>query len=147
MILWKVGIDGGTPVQLTTKLAVRPTISPDGKWIAYWYFPSQSSQSFQIAVIPFTGGEPVKFFDVTPNAMAGWEAVLKWTPDGRTLTYTERRNNADNVWGQPFAGGKPTQLTDFKDHQIFSFDWLRDGRLICSRGFRAGDAVLIKDSR
>ncbi|MDT4896936.1 MAG: eukaryotic-like serine/threonine-protein kinase [Acidobacteriota bacterium] len=147
MILWKVGIDGGAPVQLTTKLAVRPTISPDGKWIAYWYFSNQTSQSIQIAVMPFTGGEPVKFFDLTPNAMAGWDSVLKWTPDGRALTYTERRNNTDNVWAQPFSGGKPTQLTDFKDYQIFSFDWLRDGRLICSRGFRAGDAVLIKDSR
>jgi hypothetical protein len=53
----------------------------------------------------------------------------------------------DNIWGQPFGGGTPAQLTDFKDNHIFSFDWLRDGRLICSRGFRAGDAVLIKDPR
>jgi eukaryotic-like serine/threonine-protein kinase len=147
MILWKVGIDGGTPIQLTTTHAVRPTISPDGQWIAYWYFGHQSPQSIQIAVIPFAGGEPVKIFDVTPHALAGWDTVLKWTPDGHALTYVDRRNNADNVWGQPFGGGKPTQLTDFKDYQIFSFDWLRDGRLICSRGFRAGDAVLIKDSR
>jgi serine/threonine protein kinase/Tol biopolymer transport system component len=147
MTIWKVGIDGGTPVQLTNKTSLRPTISPDGKWIAYWYFRGPSPQSVQIAVMPSTGGEAVKFFDVAPTAMAGWDTVLKWTPDGSALTYGDRRNNTDNVWSQPFSGGPPRQLTDFKDHQIFSFDWLRDGRLICSRGFRAGDAVLIKDSR
>ena len=69
------------------------------------------------------------------------------TPDGRALTYVDQRDNVGNVWSQPLAGGPPTQLTDFKDNQIFSFDWLRDGRLVSSRGFRASDAVLIKDSR
>jgi Tol biopolymer transport system component len=88
---------------------------------------------------------PVKVFEIAP--VSGWEAWIKWTPDGRTLTYVDLRENANNVWGQPLAGGSPTKLTDFRDNQIFAFDWLRDGRLVCSRGFMNGDAVLIKDSR
>jgi serine/threonine protein kinase/Tol biopolymer transport system component len=148
MKLWKVGIDGSAPTRLTDKTALRPTISPDGKWIAYWdLVDGASHQPFQIAVIPFAGGQPVQTFALAPTVISGWEAVLKWTPDGRALTYVDRRMNTDNIWSQPFTGGTPTQLTDFKDNQFFSFDWLRDGRLICSRGFRAGDAVLIKDSR
>jgi Tol biopolymer transport system component len=152
MKLWKVSINGGTPIRLTEKLALRPAISPDGKWIAYWYFIDEAAspdqnQPAKIGIISFAGGQPVKTFELAATAVAGWESVLKWTPDGSALTYVDRRMNTDNIWSQPFSGGSPTQLTDFKDNQFFSFDWLRDGRLVSSRGFRAGDAVLIKDSR
>jgi len=38
-VLWRVGIDGGAPVQLTDKYwAEYPSISPDGKQIAFQYF-------------------------------------------------------------------------------------------------------------
>jgi serine/threonine protein kinase/Tol biopolymer transport system component len=147
MTLWKISIDGGTPVQITDKISLRPTISPDGQWIAYWSFSDAPSQRVQIAVVPFAGGEPVKVFEPAQNAIAGWDAILKWTPDGRALTYVDYHNNTQNIWKQPITGGRPTQLTDFKDNQIFSFDWLRDGRLILSRGFRTNDAILIKGTR
>jgi serine/threonine protein kinase len=145
--LWKIGIDGGTPVQLTNKLSLRPVISPDGKWIACWYYGEMSNQRIQIGIIPFAGGEATKTFDLTPNASAGWDSIIKWSPDGRAITYVDDYNNTDNIWSQPIAGGQSRQLTNFRDSQIFAFDWLRDGRLVFSRGFRTGDAVLIKDSR
>jgi serine/threonine protein kinase len=147
MTLWKIGIDGGSPVQLTDQAALRPTISPDGKWIAYWHFTDPPVQRVQLAVMPFEGGQPAKVFDMPPSSVVGWDAVLKWMPDGRGLTYVDYRNNIQNIWMQPVSGDAPTQLTDFKDNQIFSFAWLHDGRLISSRGFRTNDAVLIKDSR
>jgi Tol biopolymer transport system component len=147
MTLWKIGIDGGTPIQLTDTTALRPTVSPDGKWIAYWHFTDPPIQRVQVAVMPFDGGQPAKVFDLAPSSVVGWDAILKWMPDGRGLTYIDFRNNTQNVWMQPISGGAPTQLTDFKDNQIFSFAWLKDGRLISSRGFRTNDAVLIKDSR
>jgi serine/threonine protein kinase/Tol biopolymer transport system component len=148
MKVWKVSIDGGAPLRMTDRVALRPTISPDGKWIAYWRLLDNSpDKPVQIAVIPFAGGQIVKTFEIAPTVLAGWEAVLKWTPDGRALTYVDRRMSTDNIWSQPVSGGSPVQLTDFKDNQFFSFDWLRDGRLVSSRGFRAGDAVLIRDTR
>jgi serine/threonine protein kinase/Tol biopolymer transport system component len=145
--LWKVAIDGGAPVQVTDKLSLRPAVSPDGKLIACWQLTEPPNQRVQVALIPFSGGPPVKVFDIAPTVVSGWEAMIKWTPDGRTITYVDLRENANNIWGQPLAGGSPTKLTDFHDNQIFAFDWLRDGRLVCSRGFMNGDAVLIKDSR
>jgi len=33
-----------------------------------------------------------------------------------------------NIWAQPIEGGAAKQLTDFKDRDIFSFDWSRDGK-------------------
>jgi Tol biopolymer transport system component len=154
MTLWKVSIDGGTPVQLTDKNSLRPTISPDGKLIACWQLINEPKPGLadmavhvQISIIPFSGGQPVKVFNIAPSVAYGWEAMLKWTADGRALTYVDQRENTNNIWGQPLTGGPPTKLTNFHDNQIFAFDWLRDGRLACSRGFRNGDAVLIKDAR
>jgi Tol biopolymer transport system component len=145
--LWKLGIDGGTPVPLTRKTSLRPTVSPDGKWIAYWQFSDPPGQRAQLAIIPSAGEEPPRVFEVALSTVAGWDGILQWTADGHALTYVDYRDNKQNIWKQPVDGGPPSQLTDFRDNQIFAFDWLRDGRLIVSRGFRTNDAVLIKDSR
>ncbi|HYG78789.1 MAG TPA: hypothetical protein VD861_00290, partial [Pyrinomonadaceae bacterium] len=147
MTLWKVGIDGGTPVELTDKISLRPSVSPDGKWIACWRYDEPPDTSMQIVIVPATGGEAVKSFGLSKNAMAGWDTPVKWTADGTAVTYVDQPEGVGNIMSQPVGGGAPTLLTDFKEHQILSFNWLRDGRLVCSRGFRASDAVLIKEVR
>jgi Tol biopolymer transport system component len=101
----------------------------------------------RLAIIPIGGGEPLKVFEPTPNAIAGWDGKIQWTPDGNSVAYLDQRDGVGNIWLQPLDGTSPKQLTDFKDSQIFSFDWLADGRLITSRGTKTGDAVLIKDSQ
>lgn len=35
--LWRVPIDGGSPERITDGVAIRATISPDGKLLAFWY--------------------------------------------------------------------------------------------------------------
>ncbi|HJU55658.1 MAG TPA: hypothetical protein VJ715_13835, partial [Pyrinomonadaceae bacterium] len=145
--LWKVGIDGGTPVELTDKISLRPSVSPDGKWIACWRYDEPPNTSMQIVIVPADGGEAVKSFALPPYAMAGWDAAVRWNADGSAVTYVDQPQGLGNILSQPIAGGEPTQLTHFKEHQILSFNWLRDGRLVCSRGFRASDAVLIKEVR
>ena len=62
--LWKVPIDGGTPVQITADAAVRPSVSPDGQRIACWYWDMKPGSTPRIAIIPMTGGAPVKLFPV-----------------------------------------------------------------------------------
>ena len=145
--LWKLPIDGGTPVELTDKVSMRPSVSPDGKWIACWRYSEPPETYLRLVVIPAEGGEAVKSFDLSSNAVAGWDTPVRWTPDGRALTYVDQPEGVGNILSQPLDGGKPAPLTDFKEHQIISFNWLRDGRLVCSRGFRASDAVLIKEVR
>jgi hypothetical protein len=95
----------------------------------------------RIVVIPFEGGPPVKTFDPSPGAIDEWG--LRWTPDGRTLTYIKSGLDAANVWGQPLAGGAPKALTDFKSEVIRAFDWSHDWQLAVSRGVVNSDVVLI----
>ena len=145
--LWKVSIDGGEPVRLTTdKVTVNPTVSPDGSLVACWYRDDQPNTLTKVAIIPFAGGELVKVFDIpsSVNIATG----LRWTPDGRALTYIDTINGVSNIWSLPLDGGPPKQLTDFKTDQIFWFDFSRDGKqLALSRGTQTSDVVLIRDFR
>ena len=143
--IWKVPIDGGKPIQITTWDSRLPSVSPDGKLIACYYRDEQT-RAEKLALIPFEGGEPVKMFDL-PQTSAPRTEAPRWTPDGRSLTYTIARGPLySNIWAQPIDGGAPKQLTDFRQERIFSFDWSGDGKwLLCSRGTVNRDVVLIKD--
>jgi Tol biopolymer transport system component len=140
--LRKISIEGGEPIELSNKLTERLAISPDGKLIAGFYLDEQTKR-YQIRIIPFSGGDPVRVFD-TPTDIDN--AALHWSPDGRALTYCRLRVTTSNIWSHPINGGPPKQLTDFKSQYIEYFDWSRDGRrLAMGRGTVNSDAVLISD--
>ena len=140
---WKLPIDGGTPVQLTDKASLRPVISPDGELVACWQSDERPKPTWRIALVPFAGGPALRFFDV-PQAAVSWDTTVRWTPDGRALTYRSP-DGFTNIWKLPLEAGKPVQLTDFKSEQIFEFAWSRDGQLLLSRGLLTSDVVLIAD--
>ena len=144
--LWKIPAGGdGEPTRLTSKVAVWPSVSPDGQLVACWYIDRQQ-KSIALAVVPVEGGEPVKSFEVSLTTNT-W-AEIRWTPDGRGLTYVDSPDGVGNLWLQPLAGGPPKRLTDFKSERIFRFDWSRDGKqLVCSRGGETNDVVLINGLR
>ncbi|MBA2341550.1 MAG: PD40 domain-containing protein, partial [Pyrinomonadaceae bacterium] len=143
--LWKIPADGGSaPVQITEQIATKPVVSPDGKLIACVYRANHSSP-WQIAVIPFQGGAPIKIFDHIPNA---YLQTFRWTPDGRALSYIATRDGVSNIWRQDLGGSAPQQLTNFAGDQIFSFAWSRNARqLALARGEISTDVVLVKSLR
>jgi serine/threonine protein kinase len=144
--LWKVGIDGGKPVQLTKQVAIGPAVSPDGRYISYFYPDSPDPQAppNRIAVIPFDGGEPIQRFSFEIGGTIN--PFGQWSADGSSILYLLSSNNVTNIWSQPLAGGSPKQITDFKDSLMTGFSWSRDGKqLACARGLLMRDAVLIKE--
>jgi eukaryotic-like serine/threonine-protein kinase len=141
--LWKVSIDGGEPVQLTSRLSQWPHVSPDGQKIAFWYR-AEPAARWQIAIIPISGGDPEKIFDVPPTAEP--PIPVRWMPGGKGISFVATRDGISNIWSQPLDGSAPRQLTNFTSDQIFWFDWSGDGRqLACSRGSVNSDAVLISE--
>ncbi|HEX8845241.1 MAG TPA: protein kinase [Pyrinomonadaceae bacterium] len=137
--LWRVPIDGGEPVQILDKYSMSPTISPDGKFIACHYWDETPDSQLSIVIVPFEGGAPIKRF-ILPAT------VVRWSRDGRGLTYVDNRGGASNIWMQPVDGGEPVKLTDFKTDEIFGFDWSPDGKqLVLSRGISTSDVVLFSD--
>jgi tricorn protease len=116
-----------------------PAVSPDGKTIACYYWEETPEAQLGVAIVPIEGGAPVKKFTLPAT-------VVRWTPDGKGLTYIDSRGGVSNIWMQPIDGGQPVQLTDFKTDLIFTFDWSRDGRqLVLSRGVVMSDVVLFSD--
>ena len=145
LMVGKIAIDGGEPVQLTTYPSFWPAFSPDGKLIAVG-LADQKENSVRLAIIPATGGQPSKLFDFPSATMT--EAGLVWTVDGQALTYVNTKNGVSNIWSQRVDGGLPKQLTHFKSDMIFDFALSPDGRqFVLARGTKTHDVVLIRDFR
>ena len=145
--LWKMPIDGGAAQQLTDKLCSRPAISPDGRRVVCFYTetPSAQAEPDKIAILPISGGAPVKLFPLPATAYS--QGPLRWTPDGSAIAYIDNRGGVSNIWIQRLHG-EASQLTNFRGDRIFSFEWSPDGRQIAfSRGTRSHDVFLIRDLR
>ena len=143
--LWRVPVEGGTPERLTKDLSMRPSVSPDGRVVAYWHKEEKPGAPWSIAVIPAEGGEP-RVYEVPQNEANGMSSI-HWTTDGRSLVYTDYREGVTNLRLQPLAGGEPRPLTNYAREVFYSFDISRDGRLLLANGLTTSDVVLFKDSR
>jgi Tol biopolymer transport system component len=139
--LWKVSIEGGSPIQINSRLVAQFAISPDGKLIACRYRERDLSTP-KLGLIDFATGEVVKTIDLPPT-----DNPLDWSADGRAVFFAERRGGVSNIWSQPIDGSAPKQLTNFKSDLIFGFDFSEDGKaLVLSRGTVSNDVVLISDT-
>jgi Tol biopolymer transport system component len=139
--VWKIGIDGGQPVQLTDKQSQGPVFSPDGKQILCWYLEGPRAQA-KLAFLPSEGGEPIKTLP-QPDGTIG---VYRWTADGREIIYGVTRGGVTNFWAQPIDGSPSKQLTNFASESIFIFDLSKDGKqIVMSRGTQTSDVVLISN--
>ncbi|MEM7380096.1 MAG: transporter [Bacteroidota bacterium] len=83
-------------------------ISPDGKTLAISNndrIEGVSGGTSRIYTAPIEGGEPSL---VTPDYPSYWHG---WSPDGKYLVYTARRNGDYDIYRIPASGGKETRLT------------------------------------
>jgi Tol biopolymer transport system component len=142
-LLWKIPGSGGAPVRLTPgpDLTTAPRVSPDGKHIACNYLVRGPNAQFQLGIVSMENGQLLKIFDIKGYAVR----PLRWSPDGKAVTYIDTIEGVSNIWAQPVDGGKPRQLTNFKSEQIYYFDWSPKGRLVVARGTAASDVVRIRD--
>jgi len=144
--IWRIPIEGGTPAKVIEGFAVRPAVSPDGKWLSYWHNDGQANTPWRLGLFSLESGKQVRTFDMAPTVQIRWDTLLRWSSDSRSLTFVDNRGGLENLWAQPIDGGPARQLTDFKDRDIFSFDWSRDGNLATSKGVITSDVVLITDA-
>jgi serine/threonine protein kinase/Tol biopolymer transport system component len=140
----RIRISGGASEQLTDYTSLLPVVSPDGQWMSA-YYRRQPKAPWQIAIIPFAGGPPVRTFDLPTDVV--FQSLIRWTPDGRSLAYIRDLDGISNIWTLPIDGGSPKKLTDFKSDDIFWFDWSPDGQLAVSRGTTTSDVVIIRNTQ
>src|SRR5207244_13587813 len=120
-----------------TRFGLNPSLSPDGKQVAFTRFESSGDVLF---VAPADGGPPTHSFDV--NFTTYFNYV--WSADGTGILHNGRPADRTNVWLQPLAGGTPRQMTHFDEEYILHLDRSRThDALIVARGTLMRDAVLI----
>jgi Tol biopolymer transport system component len=137
--MWKVSVEGGEPVRVTDYPAVQPSVSPDGKLIAYMYYKTRPEPKLYVALID--GGDPIKTFDVPP--LPAFD--IEWTPDGKSVVYNALENGVEKIFSQPLDGGAPQILLAAGSglERISAFTFSRDGKqLIYSAGTGKRDAVM-----
>lgn len=140
---WKIALAGGEPHQLFNKSSSSAAISPDGKLVAIRFVDDRTNTN-QIAVVPFEGGDPIATLPVSINYR---DVGLGWSADSKSILYADARDNADNIWSVPAQGGTAKQVTNFTNGLIFAFQVSADGRNIAiSRGTQTDDVILIRDA-
>jgi eukaryotic-like serine/threonine-protein kinase len=144
--VWKVPVTGGKalPVVATDSLPVvpkksmRPAVSPDGKFVAYYYM---DEDVWGLAVISIEGGKTLFKFPLPPSVVSRF---VRWTHDGKALAYIDTRNGVSNIWLQSLDRNSPKQLTNFDTEGVLYFDWSSDGKTFAvARGTVTSDVISI----
>jgi Tol biopolymer transport system component len=140
---YKVPIEGGDAVQVAGPYADMMQFSPDGKLIAFIPADGQNKVK-RIGVVPADESAPARIFDLPRTAAP---RRRQWSPDSLALTYIDRPGPS-NILRLTIDGGQAVQLTHFKDQNISSFAWSRDGkRLAMARSITTNDVVLLRNFR
>jgi Tol biopolymer transport system component/DNA-binding winged helix-turn-helix (wHTH) protein len=140
--LWRLNLKTRAQVRLTEQSGLFPSVSPDGKLIACFYVDPVGSAP-TLALIRPDDGSIFKRLEIpmTTFAFAG----LRWTPDGRAVTYVNSIQGVGNVWMQPLDGSQPRPVTHFDSGEIYRFAWSPHGaELVVERGKTLRDIVLMK---
>ena len=144
--LWRVPIEGGSPAKVSDGFAVRPAVSPDGRWLGFWHNEGQPNSRWKLGLFSLESGTLARTFDVPATVQVGWDTLLRWSGDSRSLTYINNQAGVENIWSQPIEKGPAKQLSNFTEGRVFSLDWSREGNLAASRGVVTSDVVLITDA-
>lgn len=143
--LWKVGIDGGEPIQITKTDTRKPIVSPDNKYIACTFGTASANSSMKLGIVSLENGEMIRVLNETSIAKS---RVIRWSPDSKSVIYIDGKNQIDNLWSQPLDNSDAKQLTDFGSDRIFRFDISKaDGKIVVARGSDTSDVVMISNFR
>ena len=100
-----------------SSLDTQPTLSPDGKSVAYT---SNHNGDFEIYVKQLTqGGREIQ---LTSDGKDNFQPA--WSPDGQQIAYFSLKRGG--IWIMPALGGLPRQVTDFGSSPA----WSHDGTMI-----------------
>ncbi len=167
--LFRQNVGDTAKKQLTNTLYSHrsPTVSPDGKWIAFIAdaklrpdsvtgferdslakLPYEKTRDeadrndTDLYVIPVDGGTPRKV-----SEWMGAEADFTWSPDGKSIAFIGRpsRTKSARLYVVDVAGGAPRNLIGDWQYEPASVDWLANGAVMMTAEVGGRTAVLRAD--
>jgi len=94
---------------LTMKRIASPTLSPDGRWIAYTVTTPNAAANKNQSDLWLTSADGTVTRQLTTHAAADHDPV--WSPDGKLLAFESSRSGQNQIWLIDPTGGEPRQLT------------------------------------
>ena len=138
--LWKVPIEGGTPLALSNSYCVSPSLSQDGKLIAC--VGKSEKKHRRLLILPIEGGSPLRVFDPAPLKLASHR--LQW--DGDSVLFAGSHDGVTSLYKQSVGGGRPEKLFDFSEDDVFDFSYSpKRHHLAAIRSAWRFDIVLLSD--
>jgi Tol biopolymer transport system component/DNA-binding winged helix-turn-helix (wHTH) protein len=142
-IVFKVPTDGGEESKiLTEERGYYSAISPDGSQMAYLERDAETKK-YYMSVMSITDPNVTKRYSVPEKA--GWAFRLKWSSDGKSLTYITHDSDEKTIaWAQHLTDETPKFLLDLGRDDVMEFQLSPDGKMAAFiRGKWRHDAVLI----
>jgi Tol biopolymer transport system component/predicted Ser/Thr protein kinase len=103
----------------SAKGAARPSLSPDGKWLAF----NSTEQEEHLFVI---GSDGAGLRQVTNGAHRN--RGPRWSPDGKRLAYFSTRSNDWEIWSLAVDTGEAQQITKLGGQNVAWPVWSADGK-------------------
>ncbi len=141
--LMSVPIEGGTPERVLPE-------SPENE-SAFYVSPNANGILITITMPDFSSF--LQMYSLKGDKMTAEQSKLeigslssvKWSPDGKSLTYLNNEG-IPNIWQISPDGKDKKQLTNFTSGRIFNYAWSKDGKeLFIARGTVNNELILIKD--
>ncbi len=137
----RMSVDGSTSTEVHGVGASRPSLSPDGRLLAFIIHNELGFDPHGIGISPAEGGLVTKI--ETAGQLKG--SRIEWTKDSTAIYYAaETPERTVDLWMHPLSGGPPQRLTNFTGDRIFDFSFSHDRTQIAFiRGRWVRDVVMM----
>ena len=103
----------------SSKGASRPSLSPDGRWLAY-----NSSEQEEELFITSVDGSGLRQLTSGGHRNRG----PRWSPDGKHIAFFSTRSGDWEIWTSDFNGEQLRQVTNLAGYNVAWPVWSPDGK-------------------
>jgi Tol biopolymer transport system component len=138
--LFKIPLDGGSPVRLVSGPALNPVWSPDGSLIVY---AGTNVSTFAPLLGVRPDGTSAKLPDISLRRLG---EHVRFSPDGKSLIYMQGMLASQDFWLLDLASMKSRPLTKLQNRAAMrTFDVTSDGKQIVFDRLRENSQVVMID--